>query len=617
MEKFSISELGALLTEQTQRLGPDHTEVLATRHLLARRIAERNGYAQAVSLYEHLVIDRTRVLGEEHRDTLTSRHNLALCLAWCGHLEKSRTMFEDVLRLLDETYGRGDDDSIRTRRWYLNDVLAELEPAETVIHEYETLFKTISHEGRKRVARNREIRRQYEKFLEINDESATGAGRSMRDDDDSLKPADPGQVDPDRKVSRYEPKLESWHAKLTWGELNGEIEEWQTAIASDAREISRVVVGRVDTEIKDFLHQRFHGADHDKNSLGKFEVLQKLVGLGSGSSMRLATQLALAYVDFAYFSVHIAGADPEAYRSEIDNLRQQLREVLGSNMDTTSAAEIEFEKSFRDIVGLETVKSDLMKFIRVLTENKRQLARGGDVEPPRLHLAFVGNPGTGKTTVARLYGRLLYQLGLMGTENFVEIDKSKIIGPYQGDPERMTRAIIEKATPGVLFIDEAYSLNDKFLDTKGPGERALEVIIKLMEDNRASLAVILAGYKKEMDDLMKVNPGLSSRIGATIEFPNYSLDELMEVARRSASKRGLRLDDAAEQKLNGVVGGLLTKTDFGNAREIESIIEEAQRNLLTRLAPLDDLATTDECRIILGLDIPLREQPVSKRVGFR
>ena len=100
MENLDIPELSALLKEQTDRLGPEHVDTLATRHLLARRIAENSGSAQAIPLYEQLVIDRSRVLGERHRDTLTSRHNLALCLAWCDQIESSRTMFEDVIRLL-------------------------------------------------------------------------------------------------------------------------------------------------------------------------------------------------------------------------------------------------------------------------------------------------------------------------------------------------------------------------------------------------------------------------------------------------------------------------------------------------------------------------------------
>ncbi|MBM4077654.1 MAG: hypothetical protein FJ267_18660 [Planctomycetes bacterium] len=148
------------------------------------------------------------------------------------------------------------------------------------------------------------------------------------------------------------------------------------------------------------------------------------------------------------------------------------------------------------------------------------------------------------------------------------------------------------------------------------GQRALEVIIKGMEDNRASLAVILAGYSKEMEDLMKVNPGLPSRIAATIEFSNYSIAELIEIAHRSASNRGLRLDTSAESRMRDVIVKLLPKDDFGNAREVESLIEEAQRNLLTRIAPLDDLATTEEQCLIREDDVPVRESPSGKRVGF-
>ena len=617
MEDFDISELSALLAEQTQRLGLDHLDVLATRHLLARRFAEQSAHAQAVTLYEQLVIDRTRVIGESHRDTLSSRHNLALCLAWCGQFKKSRAIFEEVIRLLEETYGSGDDDTIRTRQWYLNDVISELEVPETVIKQYEALFETISRESKKRVARDREIRKQYENFSEKNGKRPTVSARTMRGEEALIKLiTDKKKEQTKSKPFKYEPKLESWHAKLAWGELGGDLSDWQSAIVSDARDIALDIVGRTEIETEEFLFERFHCDPSKSQSSRKFQILKKLVESGSGSALRLAGQIAVAYVDFAYFSLHISGADSEVSGSKIDDLRRKLREILGPNIDTTSDAEIEFEKSFQEIVGLESVKKDLMGFIRVLTENKRQLARGAGTEPPRLHLVFAGNPGTGKTTVARLYGHLLYQLGFLGSDKFKEIDKSKLVGPHTGETELRARAVIDEATPGVLFIDEAYSLNDPFSDVKGPGQRALEVILKGMEDNRATLAVIFAGYSKEMDDLMKVNPGLPSRIGKTINFPNYSLDELIDVARRAASKRGLRFDDGAEQKLRGVVEALISKENFGNAREIESLVEEAQRNLANRLAPLDDLATSNEKRLILESDIPTREKPISRKYGF-
>ena len=401
-----------------------------------------------------------------------------------------------------------------------------------------------------------------------------------------------------------------------FNELGGELVVWQRAIANDAREISKTVIGKVTSEIEDFLQTRFDSATDDDSSSIRFEVLQKLVGLNLLSARRTASQLALAYVDFAFFSIHVAQTDSESSRLQIDELRIQLRQILGSGIDIRSNEEMQLEQNFKDMVGLDTVKKQLLGFIRVLLENKRLSSRGEDVAFPRLHLVLVGNPGTGKTVVARHYSRLLFELGLVPADKCTEIDKSHLVGPYSGDAETRAREVLDAASPGVLFIDEAYTLNDPWSNIKGSGQRALEIIMKAMEDRRETLVVILAGYKKEMDDLMTVNPGLPSRIGATIEFPNYSLDELMEIARRSASKQKISLDAGAVETLNQILGGLLPKPDFGNAREVESLIEEAKRNQLNRLAPLDDMATSEERRTILQEDIPKRQQPKSKRVGF-
>lgn len=192
----------------------------------------------------------------------------------------------------------------------------------------------------------------------------------------------------------------------------------------------------------------------------------------------------------------------------------------------------------------------------------------------------------------------------MQSDNFVETDKSGLVGEFQGQTEQRTSAVIDGADPGVLFIDEAYALNDSHASGKGYGEQALEVIIKAMEDRRESLIVVLAGYGKEIENLMSVNPGLRSRIATIIEFPNYSVDELEEIAVRYAAKRNLRLEDGARVKVRDAVGAMRTRPDFGNARDVESLLDRAQRNQLMRLAPLGDLATESERRVLITSDVP-------------
>ncbi|MFM9226635.1 MAG: AAA family ATPase, partial [Actinomycetota bacterium] len=185
-----------------------------------------------------------------------------------------------------------------------------------------------------------------------------------------------------------------------------------------------------------------------------------------------------------------------------------------------------------------------------------------------------------------------------------------------GQTDEKTSEVINQADGGILFIDEAYGLDDGYASQKGFGEEATNVIVKQMEDRRDRLVVILAGYKKETLEYMNLNPGLLSRVPTIVDFPDYSDDELMVIADRIAERRDLSIDDDAKPALRNVLSRSRNEPGFGNARTVENILESAQRNVVNRTSPLGNLATEKELRTILTGDIPETAPPRTKVIGF-
>ena len=166
------------------------------------------------------------------------------------------------------------------------------------------------------------------------------------------------------------------------------------------------------------------------------------------------------------------------------------------------------------------MKEQVEQFVAMAEFNQKRAEQGGIVEDTTLHSLFLGNPGTGKTTVARILGNILFQKGVIKQKKFIEVSRSNLVGGYQGQTALKTREVLESALGGVLFIDEAYTLytglNDDF------GKEALDEVLKFMEDHRRDIVIIFAGYTKEMHDFLQVNSGLQSRIPTTFDFEDYS-----------------------------------------------------------------------------------------------
>lgn len=215
-----------------------------------------------------------------------------------------------------------------------------------------------------------------------------------------------------------------------------------------------------------------------------------------------------------------------------------------------------------------------------------------------MNLCFTGNPGTGKTTVARLYARLLHSIGLARSDKVYELSRSDFVAPYMGQTALKVKAACERCYGGVMFIDEAYSLIQSDNDTFGM--EALAVLVKEMEDNRDKLVVIFAGYAREMDDFMARNSGLRSRISKFIEFPDYSEDELYMIFEDQISQKNCVIDDAAASEVKNRISDLVMLKDrtFGNARDIRNLTEEIFNNMVTRVVE-EDLEGVERKHIII------------------
>lgn len=233
------------------------------------------------------------------------------------------------------------------------------------------------------------------------------------------------------------------------------------------------------------------------------------------------------------------------------------------------------------MVGLTPVKEDIKNLVQMQKLNIERKSRGMKIAQISNHLVFTGNPGTGKTTVARIIADIYKALNLVEHGQLVETDRSGLVGQYQGQTEIKTKQVLSEADGGVLFIDEAYSLA---IGDNDYGQRAIEIILKEMEDNRDNLIVIVAGYTNEMEQFLNSNPGLSSRFGRTIHFNNYNQNEMYVIAQSYAVQNGYILDNSCFDILPNYFTLQSKAPDFANGRLARKLVESCIKAQSARLS---------------------------------
>lgn len=281
------------------------------------------------------------------------------------------------------------------------------------------------------------------------------------------------------------------------------------------------------------------------------------------------------------------------YQSEVKNMEyiKKLYDTLILNknrrFDMTNKNELKLEdvpeaynvrnlpevlKDLNELVGLKEIKAQINDLVSLLKFNQKA---GLDVSKFNLHMVFTGNPGTGKTTVARLIADILYNLGYIEKNKLVEVSAKDLIANYVGQTAGKTFSIMKSAFGGVLFIDEAYSLTDSI---GGFGDESIATIIKTMEDYRDRLVIIFAGYKDEMNKFITSNPGLSSRIGYHINFEDYTVEELFEIFLNLVEKNNLKITESAKLAMKKIIESSTKIQNFGNARYVNNMFQKTLVN---------------------------------------
>lgn len=236
----------------------------------------------------------------------------------------------------------------------------------------------------------------------------------------------------------------------------------------------------------------------------------------------------------------------------------------------------------RSLVGLVPVKTRVREIAALLVVEHARRELGLETAPPTLHMSFTGNPGTGKTTVALRMAEVLHRLGFLEKNRVVAVTRDDLVGQFIGHTAPKTKEVLKRAMGGVLFIDEAYYLY-RPENERDYGKEVIEILLQVMEDRRSELVVIFAGYREAMGRFFQSNPGLSSRIGHHIDFPDFDLDDLSAIAEQMLCTQGYRLSESAEPVFQDYLKRRMRQPYFANARSVRNALDRARLRQARRL----------------------------------
>ena len=353
---------------------------------------------------------------------------------------------------------------------------------------------------------------------------------------------------------------------------------------------SRPIIKTADIESNDFdIHYQISNYDAAEEFYEKFDIFADKAIQAENIKARAADPV-----------VESAQEDVETERKE--ETQRQTKGTKKSAVKSPATIEDPY-KELASLIGLDNVKSEIKTLANLVQVQQAREKEGLKNATMSYHLVFTGNPGTGKTTIARIIAAIYRDLGILKKGHLVETDRSGLVAGYLGQTAIKTNSVIDEALDGVLFIDEAYSLSE---DQDAYGKEAIATLLKRMEDDRERLVVILAGYTDEMKRFISTNPGLESRFNRYIDFPDYSEDELLQIFLKQSEKYEYTLEDTALEIIKDTIHKNFINKDeqFGNARFIRNLFEKVLANQANRLAKEDGLSA-DKLRTICEQDCKL------------
>ena len=276
-------------------------------------------------------------------------------------------------------------------------------------------------------------------------------------------------------------------------------------------------------------------------------------------------------------------------RKEFEKVKKRLQERQKAEKEAKEQRVAKLLDELNQLVGLDNVKEEVRSLVNLITVRRMREEYKLPAMDMSYHMVFTGNPGTGKTTVARLVARIYRELGILSEGQLIETDRSRLVAGYVGQTAINVREVVEQAIGGVLFIDEAYALVSPDT-TNDYGSEAVDTLVKMMEDHRDDLVVIVAGYREEMEQFLRSNTGLISRFNKFITFEDYSEQQLLEILTVMAEQAGMVVEDTAVKKLGLYLASMneQERRDFGNARGVRNVFERMIVNQANRIVLLEE-----------------------------